>query len=577
MIELSVLLRLGSMEHRRPGPGQVGATAPAPLVSPGSPPAPVPPPAPHGGLSGRVSDVDCSDPGSVLGELICMPSSPWAWMAALSGWLSRVLSAWWPLLTVGAAMALVGGALLAVVIGRARAVAAVRAVWVEITPPARVPVDGAPALWRALAGLLSRTRPRSARHRLVGVGWWVRRWMPRQLVVEFVATTAGVRVGVWVPPTVDADAVAALVARCWPGARATLTAPPTLTGPDRRPAAARLVGGVSAVHVAARGGTWAPLLDPSRAPRELRTGEVDPLHGVLETLADRRPGQTAVVQLVVAAHPDRRHPQRHRGVSGLVVAMLTGLLRLAAALLIEIVDITTHHGPRPSATTGPGHHPKAPPASEDPVEAARRRDLAAKQARGPHLRATLRLAVTTTGRGSRDDRAAAVVGLVNCYDQAAPAARLYTRPVRRAARAVAGRRAAPRAGLLLTVAEAAALWHLPADPGRYGIRDAPARVRRPRRDLPRLRPHHTDPYTDHGRTGHGSHDTTTDDRHRHSHDDGPAARVHLGLVGQAGPVPDRPFRTALNHWPDDRWDDDGWAGERRAGEHWSDGGHDAAA
>jgi hypothetical protein len=76
-------------------------------------------------------------------------------------------------------------------------------VWVEITPPARVPVDGASTLWRALAGLLARTRPRSARRRLVGVGWWVRRWVPRQLVVEFVAATAEVRVGVWVAPTLE--------------------------------------------------------------------------------------------------------------------------------------------------------------------------------------------------------------------------------------------------------------------------------------------------------------------------------------------------------------------------------------
>jgi len=410
--------------------------------------------------------------------------------------------------------------------------------------------------------------------------------VPRTLVVEFVATTAGVRVGVWVAPTLDAEEVAALVARCWPGARTALTTPPVLTGPDPRGATGGVSGGasggVSAVHVMARGGPWAPLLDPSRAPRELRTGEVDPLHGVLETLAERRPGQTAVVQLIVAAHSDRHHGhhdgQRHRSVGGLVAAALTGLLRLAAALLFEIVDIMTH-GPHPSATTGAGQHPKVPSTSEDPVQAARRRDLAAKQGRGPHLRATLRLAVTTTGRGGRgprNDRAGTVDGLVNCYDQAAPAARLYTRPVRRAARAVTGRRTGPaRAGLLLTVAEAAALWHLPADPGRYGIRDAPARVRRPRRDLPRLRPHHADPYTTHGRTGRGRHENGQDDRHGRSHGDGPTARAHPGPLGQAGQVPNRDVPTALDHWPDDHRPDERWTGQLRSDERWSDGGHDA--
>jgi hypothetical protein len=237
------------------------------------------------------------------------------------------------------------------------------------------------------------------------VAWWVRRFVPRILVLEFVATPDGVRAGVWVAPIVNADEVVALVTRCWPGARAALGAPPALGAPnDRRTrttttgsatttstAMGGAPGGVSAVHVVARGGPWAPLLDPTRAPRELRPGEVDPLHGVWETLAEHRPGQTAVVQLIVAAHLDRRHGrglgdgQGRRLVSRVVVTVLTGLLRLVAALLVEIVTIMTHHGPRPGGATGPDQHPapvKTPPASEDPAEVARRRDLAAKQARG---------------------------------------------------------------------------------------------------------------------------------------------------------------------------------------------------
>ena len=41
---------------------------------------------------------------------------------------------------------------------------------------------------------------------------------------------------------------------------------------------------------------------------------------------------------------------------------------------------------------------------------------------------------------------------------------------------------------MITLDEAAALWHLPDEPAQYGITNATARIRRPRRDLPRYSP-----------------------------------------------------------------------------------------
>lgn len=182
MIELSGTLRtLELVTSAVTAPAVLGSSVPPRTAAPSVPPVPPSVSASDGGQHGGVSGVDCSDPGSVLGELFCPPSSPYAWLAALSGWLWRMLTGWWPLITVGAVMALLTGALLAVAIGRARALAAERARWVEITPPARVPVDGAAMLWRGLTMLLARTHPQAARRRLVGVGWWVRRFVPRTL------------------------------------------------------------------------------------------------------------------------------------------------------------------------------------------------------------------------------------------------------------------------------------------------------------------------------------------------------------------------------------------------------------
>jgi hypothetical protein len=61
--------------------------------------------------------------------------------------------------------------------------------------------------------------------------------------------------------------------------------------------------------------------------------------------------------------------------------------------------------------------------------------------------------------------------------------------VHRPARPLAQRRPGRGADrFVITLDEAAALWHLPGEPAQYGITDATARIRRPRRDLDRFNP-----------------------------------------------------------------------------------------
>ncbi|MGH3869546.1 MAG: hypothetical protein ACRDQ4_26270 [Pseudonocardiaceae bacterium] len=377
------------------------------------------------------------------------------------------IGAWWPLLAAVAVAALTVGALLALGARRARVAAAGRASWVEITPPAVMPAEGAHGLWRALAGLLSRTR----RYGLA----------PRHLAVEFVADATGMRVGVWVPPALSASSVAQAIGRCWPGARATIIrTPPTVSGGDGG-------GRVTAAHVMPRGGAWAPLVDPTRTARR-QTGEVDGLHSALAALAERGEGERACVQLVVSRAATIG---RGRGDRALWARIVLGILRAPFVVFLAVADVLFTRG---SATSRPNATTSSTP--DDPAVAARRKAVEAKQAHGPHLHATLRLALCSPV--SRGLRRRAVNALVNGYDLASPAATLYTRPARRARRLVQRRPGRGRDRFVITLDEADALWHLPDEPAQYGITDATARIRRPRRDLPRFTPRHRPEQSDGG-------------------------------------------------------------------------------
>jgi hypothetical protein len=123
------------------------------------------------------------------------------------------------------------------------------------------------------------------------------------------------------------------------------------------------------------------------------------------------------------------------------------------------------------------------------VVQARRRAITVKQAHGPHLRVTLRVAYS--GPGSRRTHRRVVSGLAGTFDLAAPLATLRIHPLgstrRTAARVDARRAARRRYRFAATITELAGLWHLPAEPTQYGMTDSVGRVRRPARRLPRLR------------------------------------------------------------------------------------------
>lgn len=411
----------------------------------------------------------CVDAGSWLGSYLCDPSPVNGWMSALSYMLWRWLQAWWPLLVVVAVVALAVGAVLALVVRRARRYAVESARWVEIIPPASMPRDGAAALWHALAGMLHRTRRRGL--------------APRQLAVEFVADADRVRAGLWVPPALPVGPVADAITHVWPGARVRTDAMPpvwTVAADTARR------GRVSAVEIYPQGGPWVPLVEPARVARPVEVGTADPLRAVLAALAHLDPGQRACVQLVVT--PERGlmgGRDRSWWARGLLA-----VLALPLRALLAVVDLFL---PGPSGANAPKVRPHAGErAEEDPAGEARRKSIAVKQGHGPHLRVTLRVAYA--GPGPRRAHRRALDVLVGAFDLAAPLASLRTHTTRRAAARLDGRRPArARHGFAATVGELAALWHLPEEPTQYGMADTTARVRPPSRALPRTHRSHRPP------------------------------------------------------------------------------------
>jgi hypothetical protein len=221
-------------------------------------------------------------------------------------------------------------------------------------------------------------------------------------------------------------------------------------------------------------------LDPSRTPRRQFGGhvaEVDGLHSVLSALAERGDGERACVQLVVSP---ARIARSGGGDRSWWVRIGLGILKAPFVIVLAVVDVLLSKGATTSHTPAQSSRPE-----ENPAVIAYRKAVAAKQAHGPHLHATLRLAIASPL--SRGLRRHAVNTMVIGYYQAAPEASLVTRPVHRSARGLWQRLPGGRRDrFVITLDEAAALWHLPDHPAQYGITDATARVGRPRRDLPRL-------------------------------------------------------------------------------------------
>jgi hypothetical protein len=464
-----------------PTPPQSPAPIPAPIPTPTSAPETPPTSAPvsvqvsvpSSALTGAL-DMRCSGgEGPVLGveRALCEANS---WVARTVTGIGNWVALGWPLAALATLTTLI-----AALLGFARAIARLKAAegaqWLEITPPA-TPTSAA-ALWRMFDGCL-RLAPRA------------RPWKPRpQMAAEWWADPAGLRAGVWVPPAIRPERVAEAIGRAWPGATVRPTHPPIW---QRYPT--RLL------ELAPTGGPWAPLIDPTSRPGGVDQASDEPLRAVLGALADLAPGEQASVQLVVSAHP---HPLAGAGLGGgvsgvlraAVPALLGSLAGAVAAVAVMLLDLLTG-SPTTSRRDTTSHRGRSAAAtSGDPVVSAARSAEAAKRAAGPHLRATLRIAVSVPmPRDWRHDRARAV--------DIAAGYQLITHGLRPRWRRrwvpeqVTLRTHSRRHAWVATLPELTALWHVPAEPTRYRLA-APGITEREHRGATRFLPDHpTHPHTD---------------------------------------------------------------------------------
>lgn len=294
----------------------------------------------------------------------------------------------------------------------------------RVLAPPEVDPQGAVTLWTNLVALL-----RPAWRRALGA--------QPHLGFELTASEAGLEIAWWVPDAVAPGLVERAVEAAWPGARTeTVTATPPLTG-----------AGV------ATGGSLRLAL-PEHYP--LRSDhKVDPLRSLLGALDAMAEDETACVQLLVRPATGRR---------------LAALRRAAAwrragrpsSRVARLVDFFSPGPLTPSASTDPSRSPDVA-------------DILDKAAQ-PCWTVAIRYAVATT---ATDSRAALRLrgrahALASAFALFAGRNRLERHRLRHPAQVLAARRLGH--GDLLSVAELAALAHLPVDDVVPGLARAGARA-----------------------------------------------------------------------------------------------------
>ena len=348
--------------------------------------------------------------------------------------------------------------------------AARAAVWLQIVPPVTATPAATLALWQLLATLMP--APRRGTPSLYRLVW------------EVQAGPDGMRAGLWVPAGINPTAVLRVLHRAWPGVRADHTRPPAMT--PRWP--------VVGVALRSTQPDWLPLVehpDPVDTRWWATAPEADRIRAVFDGLAAAGRTGGALLQVHVARAPRHRlvvlrratvnpHPAlRGRGTARMMLYALEGVRTLLAAVL----DLLT-----PGLSGGSGHRR---PAGSDPVLAEQARAARAKHAGGPHLLLAIR--ATATGPTIAAARAAAA-DITSGYSLLSP----HWRPhrLRRPATAARWRWIPPSRMQLATVAEAAAVAGLPAEPSAYGLPSAPSRRLPATRDVftaPPASPHPTRP------------------------------------------------------------------------------------
>jgi hypothetical protein len=297
--------------------------------------------------------------------------------------------------------------------------------WVAIAPPAEPEPAGGIALWRMLHPLLT------ARHSLVG------RRPP--VAFECHANAAGLRLGLWVSPTISAAGVAKAVEAAWRGARATITAPPRLPADTRT-----------------RGGKARPAAPDWFGLADEQTGG-DPIRGVLSTLTCSDPTESAVVQILARPAAGRRVTRARRAARAIRRGQPTTAVGGALDLL--------HH----RSTTGQST------AYSDPLALTDVREVTAKVGAAPHFQIAIRYATSgPPGRECRRRRRAQLRQIAAAFGLYTGRNHLVGHHLARPRQVLEGRRL--RRGFLASATELAALAHLPAEPAGYGLPAAPART-----------------------------------------------------------------------------------------------------
>jgi hypothetical protein len=298
---------------------------------------------------------------------------------------------------------------------------------VRILAPPDVDPQGAATLWTNLVALL-----RPGRRRLLG-------GQPH-LGFEITALDGGLSIAIWVPGGVPTELVSRAVESAWPGAR-------TETGLSTPP----LSESVESVPGHSTGGCLRLAMPEQYS---LRTDhKVDPLRPLIGALSALGEEDSACVQILARPLSGRRLSALHKAAA----ARRNGQ---SATHLSRLLDLAT-----------PGSSTKS--SDIDPTRGADVADILEKSAQ-PCWAISLRYAVATTERDKR-----AVLRIRGRAHAVASAFALFSgrnrfdrRRLKHPAAALAGRRLGR--GDLVSVAELAALAHLPTDASVPGLARAGA-------------------------------------------------------------------------------------------------------
>ncbi len=308
---------------------------------------------------------------------------------------------------------------------------------VEVLPPPQVDPDGAPGLWRNLAGLLRQRRLLQGRP---------------HVALEYRWSPAGLTIALWLPGMVAPRLVERAVEAAWPGARTHTTTP----APPPLPVGERVGGG--ALRLAQP--EWYAL----RAEHP-----TDPLRALLGAAEELGAGESAIVQVLARPASGWRLARLRR----VARALRRGQHPTRPGRLLDLLNPTSSSmGSRRAYADDPARHAD--------VHAITRK------AAGPGFEVLIRYGVATSVqhhvRGRLRARAHALAAAFAAYAGRNRLARGH-HPSRRCARALRERRLGR--GMLLSLDELAAVAHLPWDRGVPGLERAGARSVAPPPSAPR--------------------------------------------------------------------------------------------